>query len=294
MRKDLELKEYRNLLPLRKERSNKGTYGTLLLAAGSEGMAGAAQLSAMAAYRMGTGIVTVLSDESNRLILQSTVPEAIFKAYHHPVLTDQGIRAAAEKAAALAMGPGIGMTRVSEEAAQKLLQIVCDQEMERPLPAVMDADALNLLAAGRISLPEREDKNRMIITPHPGEMARLTGLSVSGILNDPVGVAESVARSHHVICVLKDHRSVVTDGSHTFLNPTGCDGMATAGSGDVLTGMIGGLLAQGCDLLCAARLGVFVHGLAGELAQESLGARSVMARDIIAHIADALKLLEGA
>ena len=106
MRTGQELKEYRDLLPQRKERSNKGTYGTLLLAAGSEGMAGAAHLSAMAAYRMGTGIVSVLSDESNRLILQSTVPEAIFKGYHHPVSPAQDLGAAAEKATALAIGPG--------------------------------------------------------------------------------------------------------------------------------------------------------------------------------------------
>ena len=278
-------REFASMLPPRTERSNKGTYGTLLLAAGSKGMGGAAVLSAMAAYRMGTGIVAVLSEESNRIILQSTVPEAIFKSYQYPIVLDHTFAPLATKATALAAGPGIGTSETAGALMKKLLPMLCEK------PAVLDADALNLLAAGLFSLPSETKRADIIITPHPGEMARLTGLSASQILADPVPVAESYAAEHGIICVLKDHRSVITNGTETYLNPTGCDGMATAGSGDVLTGMIGALLAQGCEPMTAARLGVFLHGLAGELAQEQLGARSVMARDIIEHIPEALQIV---
>jgi len=280
--------EYRKLLPVRTERSNKGTYGTLLLNAGSHGMAGAAILAATAAYRTGTGIVAVVSDECNREILQCSVPEALFQAYRHPAVLDESFSSAAMRASALAIGSGIGLSRVSEAVAKKVLTCVYERhEFRKTVPLLLDADALNLLSEGRLSIPARAHEDGVVITPHPGEMARLTGLSVKEILDDPKRIAEQYALANRLVCVLKDHRSIVTDGSLTFINPTGCDGMATAGSGDVLTGMIGGLLAQGCRALDAARLGVYLHGRAGEFAERKLGPRSVMARDIIAHIPQA-------
>ena len=290
---------YKTLLPERTQRSNKGTYGTLLLGAGSCGMAGAALLSATAAYRVGTGIVAVLSDECNRGILQLGIPEALFQAYRHPAVLDDGFSGLAVRASAIAIGPGIGQTKVSEAVAGKLLSMVysrslaasCQAAQEgrgRPVPLLLDADALNLLSQKRLAIPESALLSGTIITPHPGEMSRLTGLPVREILADPKHIAEEYASRNRLICVLKDHRTVVTDGHSTFINPTGCDGMATGGSGDVLTGMIGGLLAQGCPPLSAARLCVYLHGRAGELAQAELGARSMIARDIIAHIPQAI------
>ena len=265
-----------SLLPARSPRSNKGTYGKVLLAAGSRGMAGAAILAGEAAYRCGCGIVAVCSDACNRQILQSTLPEALF--FNRSLLE--------KKAAAfdcLGAGPGIGTDERSLLMLKTALKLFSG-------PAVLDADALNLFSAHE-DLWELITPGRVMMTPHPGEMSRLTGLSIQDILKDPAQSAVSFARKRNVVLVLKDHRSVVTDGERLYINDSGCDGMATGGSGDVLTGMLSSFAAQRpeADLFETACLGVYVHGRAGEAAAAELGSRSMLARDIVRHISDILR-----
>ncbi len=270
-----------DLLPERIARSNKGTYGHSLIMAGSFGMCGAAVLSAEAAYRSGCGLVSVLSPACNRLIIQTALPEALFLCMPEnadPLFAD-GRKLKYHAAAA---GPGLGR----EQSVKRHLLRLID---ELSCPIVLDADALNLLSEDLAFLPvkERTEGRNFIITPHPGEMARLTGVCVKDILADPVSVAEEFASRYGLIVVLKDLHTVVTDGRRTYINDTGCDGMATGGSGDVLTGMITSLLAQGCPAFTAAALSVRIHGTAGEIAAEKFGCRGMIASDIVRCIPDA-------
>ena len=287
---DTNIRQLKDMLPPRKERSNKGTYGRVLLMAGSYGMCGAAVLAARAAARSGCGLVGILSPSCNRLILQTAVPEALFLSSDgnegHLFQEDhlfRGVRAAA-------FGPGIGTSKEACDLLMRLTHLAGD----RKCPVVLDADALNLFAA-HLREPQADSLfggKRHIITPHPGEMARLTGLPVPEILNDPVPVAEQFAARHQLIVVLKDHHTIVTDGGRTVLNRTGNDGMATGGSGDVLTGIIVSLLAQGADSYDAAVLGVYIHGLAGDLAADEKGRRGMIASDIAAYLPEAFRRLE--
>ncbi len=267
-------------LPRRIERSNKGTYGHALLFAGSRGMAGAALLGAEAAYRCGCGLTAVCGPEENRVILQSMLPEALYK-------DRKDLPRMAAWGSALGAGPGIG-TGYEE----LMLLRECLSAFSGPI--ILDADALTLFAAHE-DLWEKVPEQKTVITPHPGEMSRLTGMGIAEILADPRNCAEQFAGSHHVICVLKDHRTVVTDGRRTCINDFGCDGMAAGGSGDVLTGILTSLAAQvpGQDLFHTACLGVCLHAKAGEYAQAEIGARSMLARDIIRHLPDVFKEFGG-
>ncbi len=259
-------------LPGRRAHSNKGTYGRLLVIAGSVNMAGAACLCAMAAYRGGCGLVRVLTAEENRPVIQSTVPEAILTTCDERIDGSQ-VEQAVGWADSVVIGPGIGTDRRAQELLAHVLRCV-------QVPLVLDADALNLLAKDEAllsSLPENA-----ILTPHLGEMARLTGKSVAYLQEHLCDVASDFAGKYGVICVLKDFRTVTAlpDGS-CYLNLSGNPGMAAAGSGDVLAGIIGSFLAQGMPLEQAAAQGVFWHGLAGDAAAERVGMRAMMARDIV-------------
>lgn len=262
------------LLPKRTAHSNKGTYGKLLVVAGSVNMAGAACLCAKAAYRVGAGLVRVLTPEANRMALQAYVPEAILSVYDPADLDVSVVSEALHWADVAAVGPGIG----TDAAAQRLFSAVLSKA-ETPL--VLDADALNILSAADKEQLCRSP-HETIITPHLGEMARLTGKSVKELQGAPVEEARAFADRYEVICVLKDFRTVTAvPHGQTYLNLSGNDGMATAGSGDVLTGVIAGLLAQGMQAEHAAALGVFLHGAAGDAAAEQIGRRALMAGDII-------------
>ena len=267
------------LLPARRKTANKGTYGRLLLIAGTRNMAGAACLAGRAAYRSGCGLVCVYSHEENRVILQTSLPEALYAPS-----TDE-LEQWLNWADAVAIGPGLGQ---SEHSLELLTQVL--RQWTGPL--VLDADALNLMAAH----PELTAENAAsaIITPHPGEMARLLnssdpeGVQISDIVSQQVAVAKQYAAGSGYVTVLKGARTVISDGEETYLNLTGNEGMATGGSGDVLTGVIGSFLAQGMGALDAARTGVLVHGVAGDEAAKKLGTRSVTAGDIADHIPYAL------
>ena len=259
-------------LPGRRAHSNKGTYGKVLVIAGSVNMAGAACLCAMAAYRGGCGLVRVLTAEENRPVIQATVPEAILAVYGERVDEAQ-VEQAVSWADSVVIGPGIG----TDGRAKALLTHVLRCKASA---LVLDADALNLLAGdGTLlsSLPENA-----ILTPHLGEMARLTGKSVAYLQEHLCDAASDFAKKYGVICVLKDFRTVTAlpDGS-CYLNLSGNPGMAAAGSGDVLAGITGSLLAQGMPPEQAAVQGVFWHGLAGDAAAERVGMRAMMARDLV-------------
>ena len=273
---DFSNKAINSLLPQRPERSNKATFGRVLCAAGSYCMSGAAYLCAKAAYRSGAGIVSILTPEENRVILQTSLPEALVSVYSSADPDESSVIASASVANVIAVGPGIGKS----SGARKMLSFLLRSTNK---PMVIDADALNIISEE----PKLWDLVPIgsVITPHPGEMARLCGCSIGEILDDVPEICKGFAKAHRVICVLKDHSTAVTDGTSPdcplYLNDTGNSGMATGGSGDVLTGIIAALLAQGLSPFSAASLGVRIHGMAGDRAASRLGEYSMMASDII-------------
>lgn len=269
------------LLEKRRVDGNKGSFGKVLLIAGSVNMAGAAVLAAQAAYHSGCGLVRVYTPEENRVILQASVPEAILTTYSvkKPDLSD--LNECLSWSDVIIIGPGLGKSDAARAILKNTLQ-------NAAVPMVVDADALNILA----EQPEQllKPHTEMIVTPHIGEMARLTGFAPSYIKENIVQTAEEFSRTYNVICVLKDCRSVIAvPYGRTYLNLSGNDGMATAGSGDVLSGIIGSLMAQENKPEYAAALGVYIHGLAGDAAKEHTGRRSMMAQDLVKAIHVILK-----
>lgn len=266
-------------LPGRISRSNKGSYGKVLLIGGAPGMAGAAVLSGRAAYRTGCGLVRVFASECCRNVIQGLLPEALYTSWTE--VSPDELSGLLDWADVIGIGPGLGK---SAEAEAFLSQVLTQWTG----PLVVDADGLNLLAAHPEYLP-KECRN-IIVTPHPGEMSRLTGRPISAILEDIPGTARDYACAGRMICVLKDARTAVSDGRQVYLNTSGNDGMAVGGSGDVLTGIICGLLAQGMPEYEAACMGVYLHGLCGDGARVRLGARSMLASDIADSLPEVLNI----
>lgn len=265
----------KSLLPPRRADGNKGTFGKVLLIAGSRNMAGAAVLSAKAAYRIGAGMVKVITPEENRVILQKTVPEALLG-------TEADLGKSAEWADVIAFGPGVGKGGEALACLEKVLG-----ESDRPV--VLDADGLNLLAESRplqeLTAEQGRAGRTFVLTPHPGELARLTGEPVAGLKEDPAGFGLRLAERLHAVVAAKDARTFIcAEKRPVCLSLGGGSGMATAGSGDVLTGVIAGLMAQGMGAYEAACAGVRLHGLAGERVSARIGEHACMAGDL----ADAL------
>ena len=264
------------LLPKRPAHSNKGTFGKLLVIAGSSNMAGAAIFTAKAAYRCGVGLVKVYTHEDNRVILQKSVPEALVSTYEDCINKEQLLSDLAW-ADAIVIGPGLGQSATAHE----IVEIV---RSSASIPVVWDADGLNILSEDTDSLAHSHSK--YIMTPHIGEFSRLTKKSVFWIQNHLIEAARDFARAYDVVCVLKDFRTVSANPRGiSFLNLSGNNGMATGGSGDVLAGIIGALLLQGLNEIEASAFGVYIHGVAGDFVREKMGTHSMMASDII----DALK-----
>lgn len=262
-----------SLIPARRARTNKGSYGKVLVIAGSVNMAGAAIFSAQAAYLTGCGLVRVLTPEENRIIIQSTLPEAVLTTYHTKKPEPETVIAAMQWADVIVCGPGLG----TGDAAHKLVHAVLKNAA---VPVIMDADALNVIAEETDIL--RKPHTDLIVTPHLGEMARLQGVTVSYIQDHLVESAEDFARTYNLNCVLKDARTITAiPYERTYVNLSGNNGMATGGSGDVLTGVIAGLIAQGTKPELAAPLGVYVHGLAGDAAAARYGTYSLTARTLL-------------
>ena len=268
--------EHEIRLPDRKSDSNKGTYGKVLLIAGSRDIAGAAVLAARAALKTGCGMVRVFTHENNRTVIQSTVPEALVTVWkeNDSDETERALADAIKWSTALAIGPGLG----TSEDAVEILETALSECVERPV--VLDADALNIISKNKELL--KTGVSEKVITPHVGEMSRLTGLSIPEVKDDLIGTAGSFAKKHDLTCVLKDSRTVTAlkDGT-AVINRNGNNGLATAGSGDVLTGIIVSLIAQGVSPEKAASLGVALHGKAGDKGAKEFGCHGLLAGDII-------------
>lgn len=273
-----------NRLPRRVNRSNKGSYGKLLILAGSKQMAGAAVFAAKAAYRMGCGLVRVATVEENRIILQEQVPEAVLAVYNNGTDVVEFVETQLHWADAVVAGPGISQSDLLERMLYELLKRI-------QVPCLCDADALNLLSKH----PDwwKLVQSPLVITPHLGEMARLTGRPITEIRDRLVQTAQEFAMEHQITVVLKDARTITAqpDGQ-SYINVSGNHGMATAGAGDVLSGVVGALLAQKLDIYLAAALGVFIHGLAGDAAAERVGHCAMMASDIVDGLMDVLRKQE--
>lgn len=276
-------------LPARTADSNKGTYGRALLAAGSQEFGGAACLAASAAYHAGAGLVEVLTHKDNRLAILNRLPEAIVSTWESETQAAETLAASAQRAACIAAGPGLGTGQTAHRLVHECLR--------QNLPLILDADALNCLAAEKeagIGLMKSRQA-LTVITPHMGEMSRLTGLPVAELKKDSIGAASEFAGNTGTLVVLKDARTVITDGKRTWLSYAGNSGMSVGGSGDVLTGLLAGLFAQayahakGRDDTLLAALGVYIHGAAGDAAAKSLGERCMLAEDIVRHLPDVLK-----
>lgn len=268
-------KDIRNLLPKRDKNSNKGSCGRVLVIGSSPCMAGASYFSAKAAYRTGAGLVEIFTHEQNRQIIQTLVPEAILSVWNDINIDFEALRNSIKKADVIAIGMGLSTT-------EKALEILRFTLENYSCPLVIDADALNIMARN----PEFFKlliRHTVIMTPHPLEMSRLSGISVENITKDIPSTAQDFADANEVICVLKDHNTAVAipHGDEIYINQSGNSGMSTGGSGDVLDGIIAGLIAQGAEPYTAATLGVYIHGLAGDIASEMLSEYSVMASDII-------------
>lgn len=268
-------------LPPRPADGHKGLFGRVLIVGGNDDMIGAPILAGTAALRMGSGLVQVGMPRAVLAMGLSITPELIGLGLPKTP-RPKALRDAAKQADALAIGPGLG---TSETAAGWLAELSL---LDKPL--VIDADGLNLLAKRR-KWPKRFPA-QAVLTPHPGEMRRLAPLfGYDDVPTDDDGrveLAAACAEASGQVFVLKGARTVVTDGQRAFVNTTGDSSLSKAGSGDVLTGMIASLLGQGMERFEAACLAVYLHGRAGELAGQHLGQRSVLARDVIDSIAEAI------
>ncbi len=285
----ITLEDVQNGLPERMYDGHKGTFGSLLVLAGSWGMSGAAFLTTACALRSGCGMVYGAFPREVQNVVEGMLVEAVkipLDGKNHHILSYENwtrLELCLEKATAIAVGPGIG---TAEETVRLVDELVC---VEKPL--VIDADALNCLKEKVLYLTKREAPT--VLTPHPGEMARILGRSVKEIQEDRFEAARYLARESQTVVLLKGAYTVIAEPEgRIFVNPTGNAGMAKGGTGDVLTGLIGGLLAQGCSALEAARIGAYVHGMAGDLVRERKGERGMTARDVLEHVAEALLLCE--
>lgn len=267
------------LLPKRSPDSHKGSYGRVLMISGSKGMAGAAYLGAYASYMTGAGLVRIYTPEENRTVLQQLLPEAIISPYEE--YDEEELEELLAWADVVCVGSGIGKGEISVKIMRKVLNTV-------KRLCVIDADGINIIAQDP-QLKKMMEEGEYILTPHIKEMSGLIGSSVREIKNDPRMVLEQFTKNNHLTCVLKDARSLTAkSGLPTVLNLSGNESMAKAGSGDVLAGIITGLLAQGSSSYVAASLGAYIHGCAGDEARKKKGNYSVMARDLISNLGTVL------
>jgi NAD(P)H-hydrate epimerase len=276
-------------LPPRPPDANKGTFGRVAAAAGSRGMSGAAVLCASAALRGGAGLVQLAVPSGIQPVVAAANP--CYLTAGLPEDGDGRFAAGAEgelvrlvrESTAAALGPGIGRG----PALAGLLRAA----LQTDTPVVLDADGLNAFAAHPESL--RRPGAPLVLTPHPGEFARLLGVDIPAVQADRQGSAARFAAEHGAVVLLKGHRTVITDGERVAVNTTGNPGMATGGTGDVLTGLIAALLAQGLAAFEAAQLGAYLHGLAGDLARDDLTEASLIASDLLDYLPRAFRAQAG-
>ncbi|NLV76082.1 MAG: NAD(P)H-hydrate dehydratase [Tissierellia bacterium] len=288
--KGIVSKNIKGMLPRRDKFSHKGTFGRIGIISGSLGMTGATYLSSMAALRTGSGLVYSIVPDSLKEVLSIKLTEAIIKPVedrstgHFTMDSFQQIIHIIEGMDAIAIGPGMGVDEERVELVRKIL-------LEYKKPVILDADGINLISLDPTILMDRQGDT--IITPHPGELSRLLGVSIGEIQKERVEYSKFTSNKYNVITVLKGANTLVTDGKEkVYKNNTGNPGMATAGSGDVLTGMITSFIGQGISPYEGAVLGVYCHGLAGDLASRDKGEYGMIARDILDNIPYSIKKLE--
>jgi len=287
----LNLIAARDITPLLKPRprdSNKGSFGHVLVVGGSRGKAGSAAMAGMAALRSGAGLSTVATPQSVLATVAGFHPELMTEPLDETTAGSIAIQAGthlaelAKNKTVLAIGPGISRHPETSELVRELVK-------NPGQPMVLDADGLNAFEGGAKGL---NGKGRsLVITPHPGEMARLAGCTIAEVQQDRIPVARNFARDHALIVVLKGHRTLIAQpNGDLWVNPTGNPGMATGGTGDILTGMVAGFIAQHPTRIFAAVVAaVYLHGLAGDVACESTGEHSLVATDLIKALPEAFR-----
>lgn len=267
-------KEDLKLIPKRTNYSNKGTYGKILIVAGSRDISGAAVLCVKAAFRTGAGMVRIFTHENNRDIIAKLLPEAMINTYNTEKFDKKALDACLNWCDLVAVGPGIGTGTIQK--------MIVEQILDSGIQAVIDADGINNIAADeRI---KKKLHKKIILTPHLGEMSRLVHKPVKEIAQNLIGCAKETNYKYGADVVLKDARTMIATEEQIYINLTGNSGMATAGSGDVLTGIIAGLIGIGCDFHKASVMGPYIHGLAGDLAAAKVSKTGLMASDIIDEI----------
>lgn len=276
-------------MPSRPTDANKGTMGTLLNISGSYSMSGAAILSSLSALKSGVGLLKVALPQSIYNIVASAVYEAVFipvKDSENGTVDHNSLDYllnVAKHSNAVVLGCGL-------KVCGDTVRFVSEFISACTTPMLIDADGINALSMNIDVL--KTTCAKVVLTPHPKEMSRLTGLSVEHINANRVKVAQDFALKYSVVVVLKGKDTVVTDGTHTFINPTGNSGMAKGGSGDVLSGIIGSFMAQGVGVLESACIGVYVHGMSGDIASAQLSKTAMLPRDIVEYLPDVFKLIE--
>ena len=255
-----------NPRPARPKDAHKGMFGHVVVIGGDFGMPGAVRIAAEGALRVGAGVVTVLTREAHIAPVVSGRPELLCYGVDESFCLD----AILARATVVLLGPGLGTSKWSENLFKKVIDL--------PIPKIIDADGLNLLAKS-----SKKPNNNWILTPHPGEAGRLLGISAQDVQNARVDALQSLHKKFSGVIVLKGHGTLV--GADTIVKcTTGNPGMATAGMGDLLAGIIAGLVAQGVDLYTAAKYGVLLHGHAGDKALARLNTVSVLASDLVAEM----------
>lgn len=278
-------KDMKNLLPKRNKKSHKGSYGKVAILGGSEGMAGSTYLSSKAALRVGAGLVFLIVPQSISQILQIKSTEQIVKTIdsHNLKYNENIFKQILDNLIdrdVLAIGPGMGQD-------PSLNELICKIIHKFKGKIIVDADGLNAISRDVSIL---EGKKNIILTPHIKEFSRLTKLKIDEINANRVKIAREFAKKYKLILVLKSEQTIVTDGDRIYVNKIGNPGMATAGSGDVLTGIIAGLLPILKEFE-AAKLGVYLHLLAGDIAANELSEESIIASDIIKFLPEAIRLM---
>lgn len=273
----------------RPRNSHKGTFGRVVVMGGSYGMCGAPYFAAKSAYRAGAGLVEIFTEQENRIPLQALIPEAILTLFSPDALpSDEEFVRLFDRADSVVLGCGLAQNDSAYHIVEATLRL-CQK------PLVLDADALNLIAAHKpLQALIAARIAPTVMTPHMGEAARLSGRTIGELAADPFASASDLARQYNVICVLKDARTVISDGKHYMIQTHGNSGMATGGSGDCLAGLIGCLYAINRNMrevspTLFAAAGVLIHALAGDCAADRLGEHAVMASDIADAIGEVLK-----
>ncbi len=285
----ISIDEILNNFPKRAEDAGKRDFGHVLVIAGSGGYTGAAYLTSQAAMLSGSGLVTLAVGKSIYPIMAEKLTEVMVKPfvetrdYSLSLLAEKELLSFSEKCTCAAIGPGISQNKETQSLVRSLLE-----KMGKPI--ILDADGINAFAGHVDSL--KKATAHLVLTPHIGEMARLLGKDIDEVRNNRKDIALEFAHQYNIVLVLKGHETIVARPDGVFyINATGNVGMATGGTGDVLTGMIASFVGQGMDAFNAAAAGVYFHGLAGDLAAREKGVLSLIATDLLKKLPEVLKTL---